>query len=539
MAKSFLADCPVVRQLTPTYSRNRGNKAAETEVAAAAARDHKGRRLGEYGLTGSIVLQQPVGLGTATARSRAWLMHRLLVSADVAGLALAFVFALAVAAPPTVDGRIGTPWELALFGLTVPVWIVLAKIRGLYDSDEERSDHSSIDDFVKVFQVMTTGVWSFLAVAHVTGVVNPTLSRLVAFWSAGIVLIPLLRASARTIGRRRAEYVQKVVIVGSGQVAQQLATKVMKHPEYGLDLVGFVDRDADATGNGSAPEAVKLIGPVEALPEIVRTHSIDRVMVAFTTDSHEESLEVIRSLQGIGVQVDIVPRLFEVLGTSAQLHPIEGLPLIGLPIPKLSPSAQLLKRSFDIVGATVGLLVLMPVFALTALCIKLDSHGPVLFRQVRMGARERSFRVFKFRTMVADADAMKDEVAHLNMHLNGDPRMFKVPNDPRVTRVGAYLRRWRIDELPQFLNVIRGEMSLVGPRPLILDEDRYVESWARRRLELKPGVTGLWQVLGASDIPFDEMTKLDYLYVTNWSLREDLRLMLQTVPALLRKRLAY
>ena len=215
------------------------------------------------------------------------------------------------------------------------------------------------------------------------------------------------------------------------------------------------------------------------------------------------------------------------------------MPLIGLPIPKLSPSAQFLKRSFDIVGATVGLLVLMPVFALTALCIKLDSRGPVLFRQVRMGARERSFRVFKFRTMVADADAMKDEVAHLNMHLNGDPRMFKVPNDPRVTRVGAYLRRWRIDELPQFLNVIRGEMSLVGPRPLILDEDRYVESWARRRLELKPGVTGLWQVLGASDIPFDEMTKLDYLYVTNWSLREDLRLMLQTVPALLRKRLAY
>jgi lipopolysaccharide/colanic/teichoic acid biosynthesis glycosyltransferase len=117
--------------------------------------------------------------------------------------------------------------------------------------------------------------------------------------------------------------------------------------------------------------------------------------------------------------------------------------------------------------------------------------------------------------------------------------MFKVPNDPRVTRVGAYLRRFRIDELPQFLNVIRGEMSLVGPRPLILDEDQYVERWARRRLQLKPGVTGLWQVLGASDIPFDEMTKLDYLYVTNWSLREDLRLILLTVPALLRKRLAY
>ena len=149
------------------------------------------------------------------------------------------------------------------------------------------------------------------------------------------------------------------------------------------------------------------------------------------------------------------------LGASAQLHTIEGLPLIGLR-PATLAVAQFLKRALDIVGATLGLVVFMPFLALTALCIKLDSRGPVLFRQVRMGAGERSFRVFKFRTMVADADAMKDQVAHLNMHLDDDPRMFKVPNDPRVTRVGAYLRRFRIDELPQFLNVIRGEMSLVG-----------------------------------------------------------------------------
>jgi lipopolysaccharide/colanic/teichoic acid biosynthesis glycosyltransferase len=156
-----------------------------------------------------------------------------------------------------------------------------------------------------------------------------------------------------------------------------------------------------------------------------------------------------------------------------------------------------------------------------------------------MGAGDRAFRVYKFRTMVNDADARKSEVAHLNMHMNDDPRMFKVPNDPRVTRVGSILRRTRLDELPQLINVIRGEMSLVGPRPLILDEDQFVERWARRRLELKPGMTGLWQVLGASDIPFDEMTKLDYLYVTNWSLREDLRLIMLTLPALARARAAY
>ena len=180
-----------------------------------------------------------------------------------------------------------------------------------------------------------------------------------------------------------------------------------------------------------------------------------------------------------------------------------------------------------------------PVFVAVAICIKVDSRGPVFFRQVRMGAGDRTFRVFKFRTMVVDAEQRKADVAHLNMHQNDDPRMFKIPNDPRVTRVGGFLRRSRIDELPQLLNVLSGEMSLVGPRPLILDEDRHVQRWARARLRLKPGMTGLWQVLGASDIPFDEMTKLDYVYVTNWSLREDLRLILLTLPALARARAAY
>ena len=207
--------------------------------------------------------------------------------------------------------------------------------------------------------------------------------------------------------------------------------------------------------------------------------------------------------------------------------------------PRLSASSRMLKRSFDLAGATAGLVLLFPLFAFTALCIKVESRGPVFFRQVRMGEGGRTFSVFKFRTMINDADSLKAEVAHMNMHLGYDPRMFKVPNDPRVTRGGAFLRRWRIDELPQLFNVLRGEMSLVGPRPLILAEDQYVERWARRRLNLKPGITGLWQVLGASDIPFDEMTKLDYLYVTNWSLREDLRLIMLTLPALARARAAY
>jgi lipopolysaccharide/colanic/teichoic acid biosynthesis glycosyltransferase len=151
---------------------------------------------------------------------------------------------------------------------------------------------------------------------------------------------------------------------------------------------------------------------------------------------------------------------------------------------------------------------------------------------VRMGCGNKTFRIFKFRSMRADAEEQKQAVAHLNKHLanGGDPRMFKIPNDPRITRVGAWLRRFSLDELPQLLNVVRGEMSLVGPRPLILEEDRHVFDWARHRLDLRPGITGLWQVLGRDGIPFDEMVRLDYLYVTGWSLGSDLRLIARTLP---------
>jgi exopolysaccharide biosynthesis polyprenyl glycosylphosphotransferase len=462
-------------------------------------------------------------------------MRRLLLAADLLGLTTAFLFALAVAPLTTTGDRVASVWEMALFVASLPLWVILARIHGLYDRDEERSDHSTVDDISGVFQVVTIGTWSFLALMHLTGLPHPTMSRMVVFWLAAVALVPFFRAVSRGIGRKQAAYVQNVIIVGSGEVGRLLEGKIRYHGEYRLNLVGFVDREEDVVARGEAP----LIGSTDELPALVREHSVHRVVIAFSAESHEQTLDVIRALQGSDVQIDIVPRMFEALGTNARLHTIEGIPLVGLPSRQLSASSRFLKRSLDLVGAVVGLILLSPLFAIVAAWIKLDSSGPVFFRQVRMGAGDEAFRVFKFRTMVNDAERRKSDVAHLNMHVADDPRMFKVPNDPRVTRVGAILRRTRIDELPQLINVIRGEMSLVGPRPLILDEDQYVERWARRRLELKPGMTGLWQVLGASDIPFDEMTKLDYLYVTNWSLREDLRLIMLTLPALARARAAY
>jgi exopolysaccharide biosynthesis polyprenyl glycosylphosphotransferase len=242
----------------------------------------------------------------------------------------------------------------------------------------------------------------------------------------------------------------------------------------------------------------------------------------------------------LDVQIDIIPRLFEVVSPTAAVHSIEGVPLISVPPFALSRSSRLLKRTIDIGGAAAGLVILAPLLALIALLIKLDSRGSVLFQQIRMGSGDRPFRIFKFRTMVVDADERKAQFADLNKHVrNGDPRMFKIPDDPRVTRVGAVLRRYSLDELPQLFNVLRGQMSLVGPRPLILDEDEHVSDWARKRLQLRPGMTGLWQVMGRSEIPFEEMVTLDYIYVTGWSVGGDLKLLARTVPAIFRTRAVY
>jgi exopolysaccharide biosynthesis polyprenyl glycosylphosphotransferase len=265
----------------------------------------------------------------------------------------------------------------------------------------------------------------------------------------------------------------------------------------------------------------------------VREHDVERVIVAFSRDSDERVVDLVRSLDDLDVQIDLVPRLFEVLGPHAHMHAAEGLPLLGLPPARLSRSSLLLKRAMDVLLAAAGLVLLSPILFAIALAIKLDSRGSVLFRQLRVGQGDRPFMILKFRTMVGDADARKEDVAHLNKHLCGDPRMFKVPNDPRVTRVGKFLRRHSLDELPQLINVLRGEMSLVGPRPLIVEEARYVDGWARKRVDLKPGITGLWQVLGRSDIPFDEMVNCDYVYVTTWSLWGDVRLLFRTIPVVL------
>ena len=469
-------------------------------------------------------------------RRRGWLLRRTLVLADVAALITAFATVEATM-PGGVHGHVGRLLESVLFVLTLPVWIVLAKLHHLYDQDEERTDTSVADDLGGVLHLVTFGTWVFLAAGSATRLADPSVLKLATFWAVASLLVTSFRAVARACARRTRAYVQRTVIVGAGVIGDLVARKFQSHKEYGIDLIGFVDSDPrlDLETSRAAP----VLGSVDMLPDIVRSLRVERVVIAFMRDSHDETLKLIRELKDFDVQIDIVPRLFEILGTNARLHTVEGLPLLGLPPARLASSSRLFKRTIDLVVSSFALVVLAPLFAAIAAAIKLDSRGPILFRQERMGTGDETFTLLKFRTMVADAEARKSEWGHLNMHNGDDVRMFKIPDDPRVTRVGRLLRRFSLDELPQLANVVVGRMSLVGPRPLILDEDRHVVDWRRKRLDLKPGMTGLWQVLGASEIPFEEMIRLDYVYVTSWSLWGDSRLILQTLPALTRKRRAY
>jgi exopolysaccharide biosynthesis polyprenyl glycosylphosphotransferase len=260
------------------------------------------------------------------------------------------------------------------------------------------------------------------------------------------------------------------------------------------------------------------------------------VILGFPANGHEELLGQITHLNDVGVQVDVVPRFYSVIAPGVDIHTAGGVSLISLPPLRLPRSSLMLKRAVDIAGSTLALVFLAPFFLVIAVLIKRDSPGPVFFRQRRMCGHESSFSMWKFRTMAVDAEERKREIAHMSIHAqeDGDPRMFKVEKDPRVTRVGRVLRRYSLDELPQFINVLRGEMSLVGPRPLIPEEHEHVANWRRRRLGLKPGITGLWQVNGRSELPFEEMVALDYRYVTHWSLWQDISLLFRTVPKVVR-----
>jgi exopolysaccharide biosynthesis polyprenyl glycosylphosphotransferase len=465
------------------------------------------------------------------AHDRGWLVRRVLVTADLGGLLGAFVIAEAVVAG-TSPGTFNLFSEVLLFVATLPAWVLVARVYGLYGLDDQRTNHTTADEWANVFNMVTVCTWLFFALCQLSGIAHPQVEKLLFFWVFATLLVPLARTVGRGLVRTSATYVQNTVIVGAGDVGQTIAEKLLRHPEYGVNVVGFVD--AEPKEQRPSLSELTILGSPECLADIVEEHGVERVIIAFSRDSHHSILSLIRSLKDAFVQVDIVSRYFELVGPSTGISTIEGVPVLCLPPRALGASSQLLKRALDLTVSAAALILLAPVFVVVSLLIFLESPGSVFFRQPRIGRADHQFEILKFRTMVAEAETMKEAVAHMSFHASGDDRMFKIAHDPRVTRVGRWLRRMSIDELPQLINVLRGQMSLVGPRPLIPSEDAHVENWGRDRLSLRPGMTGLWQVLGRSEIPFEEMVRLDYLYVTNWSLWHDLRLICGTVPSMLK-----
>ena len=460
-------------------------------------------------------------------RRRGWLVRRTLAAADLIGLVISFLVAQQLFVPdPAAQDPISPSFETLLFFATLPGWILVAKLHSLYERDEERTDHSTADDLPGIFHMVTVGVWLFFVSTWLTGAAAPQIGKLVVFWLLAIVLVTFLRVTSRAFSRRCTSYLQRTLIVGADDLGRTIARKISKHPEYGLDLVGFVGEPGERPGTAS------LLGPPHQLRRLVLHHAVERVIFAASDQSSDDTLELIRSLRDLDIQIDVVPRFHELISPGAGIHSVEGVPLIGLAPSGLSRSSALLKRTMDVVVGAAGLVVLSPPLTLIAIAIKVDSRGPVLFRQARIGRGGRLFQVHKFRTMTEDAEERKAGLAHLNRHADG--KMFKIVRDPRVTRIGRFLRQTCLDELPQLWNVLRGDMSLVGPRPLIPQEARLVRNWGEHRLALKPGITGLWQVLGSSSIAFEEMIHLDYLYVTTWSPWGDLRLILRTLPVVVR-----
>ena len=467
------------------------------------------------------------------------------VSADIVALLTAALLAVWVASGfddvpllHRIDGAFDSDPKVGLVVLVLltPYFVAALWVYGLYREPARSVGGFNLGEGLAGLTALTAASWVLLIVLVLELGPQAPIAPLIAYWFVAILMVPLARWVGRATIWSRPSFQERVLIIGAGEVGHTVAAKVAGHPEYRIDLVGFLD-DGEPRHNGHVGPPIPVIGALDDLDAIVAEKRIDRVIVAFSRARHNDFLRVVRACSDSGVRVNIVPRLFEVVSSRALVDDIEGIPLLDVANAELSRFNMAVKRVFDLIVGGLLCIPLLPFMGVVALVIKIDSRGPVFYRQERMGRGGKTFEILKFRSMYVGADAQRIELAEKRNDYDGP--MFKLKEDPRMTRIGSLLRRWSIDELPQFLNVMKGDMSLVGPRPLWIDEAKQCRGWTQKRLDITPGITGLWQVLGRSEIPFDEMVKLDYMYVTGWSLSWDIKLLLQTVPAVLSKRGAY
>jgi exopolysaccharide biosynthesis polyprenyl glycosylphosphotransferase len=445
-------------------------------------------------------------------------LRRLLLLADISAGALA----------GTVAGLVFAADGAALGGLAASVaacWALAARFCGLNAGSGLRFWASGAGEGARLGVAALVLSWPVFVLLHAFGVDQAAAAAVVAAAVAAAVG-GSARACARVWVHRAPGLRERTLVVGSGAVAQRIVEDMRRHPELGLEPVGYVDDDV----HRSADLPVPYLGPLHSLRDLIGTASVDRVTIAFTRSRHEHLLACVRACRTARVPVDVVPRLFELMDGARAVDRIGALPLVSVEPAPLSRGAAAAKRALDLVGATLALVLLSPLLVAIAVAIRLDSRGPVLFKQERSGRGGRFFTLYKFRSMCGDAQVL----------VKPSGAIVKDVDDSRLTRVGRIIRRYSLDEAPQFLNVLKGDMSLVGPRPLVrAEQDALTEEWQAQRAQLRPGLTGLWQVSGRSHIPFEEMIGLDYQYAVGWSLARDIEILLATLPVVLSGRGAY
>lgn len=471
-------------------------------------------------------------------RSKQRILVTSLLVADTCAVTLGFLLAFLIRFPLNpglfyVPPSSSLVHYLPIAACLVPLWILTFACYRLYDTELLFSGPA---EYGKILSACTMGIIVVIGASFFLNTSNLTISRgwLLITWMMVATCVGLERFIARRIVyaiRAHGQLQRRTLIVGTTTEAQMLAEQVVGRSS-GMEIVGFV-------ATGIAPDGMPsdaILGRTEVLQDIITAHRIDDVVIVPSALTHPEILDIVRSLATHPVTLRLSPGLYEVLTTGVRVADVNGVPLVTVNRLRIVGLDAFLKRMLDCVVATAALVFLSPLMLLAALLIKLDSPGPVSHRRMVVGQGGRRFGAFKFRTMVTDADRV----------LQANPALYeiwkrdgKLPDDPRITRVGRILRRTSIDELPQLLNVLRGEMSLVGPRMITMEELAQFGGWRHNLLTVKPGMTGLWQVRGRSMLSYADRVTLDMDYIRNYSIWEDIRLLAQTLPAIVRGRGAY
>jgi exopolysaccharide biosynthesis polyprenyl glycosylphosphotransferase len=406
--------------------------------------------------------------------------------------------------------------------------VVLAFTLKLDGAWSLRRGTSWLDEVYNVINGTTTGMAIVLVL--IFGIRPLAFSRLLFLYVSvlTVLFLSLSRLARRSVEsrlRRRGIGVDRTLIVGAGEIGRAVMRTLVARPDLGYQVVGFLE--PDPTKGGDAIGRFRRLGNLDKLDETLTEHAVSEVIITLPSTHNRKIQQITRTCRRAGVRARIVPDFFHLSLNQVNMDNLAGIPLLGMRERSLERGPRLIKRAIDIIGSIAALLLFSPVMGLVALAIRLDSSGPILFRQERLGEKGRPFSVFKFRSMRVGAETEQQSLAELN---EADGPLFKIKDDPRLTRIGRFIRKASLDELPQLINVLRGEMSMVGPRPPLASEVTEYESWQRKRLEVKPGMTGLWQVSGRSDLTFDEMCLLDIYYIENWSLWLDMRMILRTIP---------